>query len=243
MIIIQSFYHFIVISKKKQKKKKIGCSFSKAYRERDTHRSDLTNLVSRVAPLSLSPPLVVIIIAFFALAQRSVLSLIGRNARSSGSLLMIQNVVSALEHLVDFLFGLVDLPHRIGRITAIAVSVARHRPTISEVSPVPEIAEALLTVEKSTTTVATASAPTAAIVESTTAPVAETIVVLIIVESISILEVIPTTAMIGIVEALKAGLVIGPAIIVQTKLSLPVITSVARPTAAATPGVGSRSRS
>lgn len=134
------------------------------------------------------------------------------------------NVVASFEHLVDLLLRFVNFPHRIGRVAAIAVSIARST-AISEVSPVAEITEALLAMKESTTTITTATTTT--IVETTTTAVAETIIMLIVVEAVAILEIVATTTMIRIVEALETGLVICAAIVVRSELSLTIVTPIA----------------
>jgi hypothetical protein len=95
-------------------------------------------------------------------------------------------------------------------------------------------------VKESTATITTATATT--IVKSTAATIAETIIVLIVVEAISILEIIAATTMIRIVEILETWLVVRAAIIVWSELSLAIVTSIARPTATAASGVRSGSR-
>lgn len=147
------------------------------------------------------------------------------------------DVVATFEHLVDLFLRLVYLSHRVGRVTAVAITVARCRAPIAEVSSVAKIAEALLPVEKSTATV-TAPASATAIIEAAAASIAETIVVLIVVEAVPVLE-IAAAAVVRIVESLEARLVVRAAIIVRPELSLTIVAPVARPTASATSRVRS----
>lgn len=191
----------------------------------------LTNLgAGCIAPLSLSPPLIVVIVPLFSFAQGPGLSLVRRHGCATVTTLLMFSVVASFEHLVDLLLRFVNLPHWIGRIAAIAVSIARGT-AIPEVPSVAEITEALL-MKESTTTI-TATATTTAIVKAT-ATIAETIIVLIVVEAVSILEIVATATMIRIVEALEAWLVVRATVVVRSKLSLAVVTPIARPTATAT---------
>lgn len=154
---------------------------------------------------------------------------------------MFNPVLATFQHLVDLFLSLVDLPHWIGRITSVTVPVARCRSSVSEVSPVSKVAEALLTMEESATAITAPSTATSPVVEATAPSIAEAIVVLVVVKAISVREIIATATMILIVEALEARLVVGAAIIVRPELPLTIVTSVTRPAATATPRVRSRS--
>jgi len=96
--------------------------------------------------------------------------------------------------------------------------------------------------KESTATITTATTATA-IVEATATTITETIIMLIIVEAISVLEIIAATAMIWIVEALETRLVVRAAIVVRSELPLAIITTIARPAATATSRVRSGTRS
>lgn len=90
--------------------------------------------------------------------------------------------------------------------------------------------------EESTSTIATTTT-TAAVIETSATSITKPIVMLIVVETVPVLESIVAATMIRIIEALETRLVICSAIVVWSELSFTVITSVARPTATATPSV------
>lgn len=215
----------------------------------------LTNLVY-LGDFVFSPFRIVIVVPLFALAQWPVLTLVWRRRRgrraalSTVALLMIRRRATlVLQHLVNLLLCLVDLAHRIWRVTSVAVSVSRRATSVAEVPPVPEIVPIVLIVAEVSAAIVVVH-PAAAILKVAAAPVLKAaasvivaIVVVLIVEiAIPVLKVTTAAAAAIVVEVLKARLVVGTAIVVvRAELTPPVVATVAGPTSTATARVGARS--